>query len=139
MNRLFELRDEARHQFAQTARIDADKVERNEEDELVERLQKAIAQNMGNADYTVDQLARDVAMSRASLYKKTSVMLGITPNDFLRNMRLKRAAELLTQTNEPVGQVALAVGFQTARYFSQCFRQMFGMTLTEYRTGKRNA
>ena len=135
VNQLFELRDKAQHQFAQTAHIDTEKIAGSEEQELVQRLHKAIADNMDNVDYTVDQLARDVAMSRASLYKKTSVMLGITPNDFLRNMRLKHAARLLAETEIPVSQVSLAVGFQTPRYFSQCFRQMFGMTPTEYRSG----
>jgi len=62
-------------------------------------------------------------------------MLGITPNEFLRNVRLKHAARLLAETGEPVNQISLMVGFQTPRYFSQCFRQMFGVTPSEYRSG----
>ena len=136
VNRLFELRDEARHQFAQSVNIVPEIISTNKEEEaLVEKLLKAIEQNMDNADYTVDQMASDIAISRASLYKKTQQMLGITPNEFLRNVRLKHAARLLAETNEPVNQISLKVGFQTSRYFSQCFRQMFGMTPTEYRTG----
>ena len=96
-------------------------------------------ENMDNIDYTVDQMASDIAMSRANLYKKTQQMLGITPNEFLRNVRLKHAASLLEQTDMPVNQVSLTVGFQTARYFSQCFRQMFGVTPTEYRNGETSA
>ena len=60
-------------------------------------------------------------------------MLGITPNNFLRNVRIKHAARLLAETDMPVNQVALMVGFQTPRYFSQCFRQMFGVNPIEYR------
>lgn len=135
VNRLFELRDEARHQFAQTVSIDPHKIAADKDEEaIVERMLKAIGQNMDNLDYTVDQLARDVGMSRASLYKKTQQMLGLTPNDFLRSVRLKEAARLLTDTQQPVSQVSLMVGFQTARYFSQCFKQMFGMTPSEYRS-----
>ena len=74
-------------------------------------------------------------MSRASLYKKMQTMLGITPNEFLRNVRLKHAAKLLAESEIPVNQVALMVGFQTPRYFSQCFRQLFGVLPTEYRNG----
>lgn len=136
VNRLFELRDEAGHQFAQSASIVPEKISADKEEEaLVEKLLKAIGQNMDNTDYTVDQLASDVAMSRASLYKKTQQMLGITPNEFLRNVRLKHAARLLAETGEPVNQISLMVGFQTPRYFSQCFRQMFGVTPSEYRSG----
>ena len=136
VNRLFELREEARHQFAQSVNIVPEKISANKEEELlVEKLLKAIAQNMDNLDYTVDQMASDVAMSRASFYKKMQAMLGITPNEFLRNVRLKHAARLLAETSEPVNQISLMVGFQTSRYFSQCFRQLFGMTPTEYRSG----
>ena len=66
-------------------------------------------------------------------------MLGITPNDFLRNVRLKHAARLLVETDEPVNKISLMVGFQTSRYFSQCFRQTFGMTPSEYRSAERQA
>ena len=139
INRLFELRDEARHQFAQSVSIVPEKISTNKEEEkLVEKLLKSIGENMDKIDYTVDQMASDIAMSRANLYKKTQQMLGITPNEFLRNVRLKHAASLLEQTDMPVNQISLTVGFQTTRYFSQCFRQMFGVTPTEYRNGEAN-
>jgi AraC-like DNA-binding protein len=131
---LFELRDEARHQFAQSVSIDPEKITINKEEEmLVTRLMKAIEKNLDNVDYTIDQLAQDAGMSRTDLYRKTQQMLGITPNNFLRNVRIKHAARLLAETDMPVNQVALMVGFQTPRYFSQCFRQMFGVNPIEYR------
>lgn len=137
INRLFELRDEARRQFALSADIDPDKVASlSEDEELATRMMNAITKNIGNPDYTVDMLASDVAMSRASLYKKSSTMLGITPNDFLRNVRLKQAESLLSDTSMPIAEVAERVGFSTPRYFSQCFRQMYGVTPSEYREGK---
>lgn len=139
VNQLFELRDAARHQFARSVNIEPEKITANKEEEkLVEKMMKAIAQHMDDIDYTIDQLASDVGMSRASLYKKMQQMLGITPNDFLRNVRLKHAARLLAETSYPVNQVSLMVGFQTSRYFSQCFRQLFGVTPTEYRQGRIN-
>ena len=140
VNHLFELRQEARHQFAQSANVEPDKIATNSaEEQLVTKMLEAIGQNMDNCDYTVEQLAGDVGMSRANLYKKMQQLLGITPNDFLRNVRLKHAAQLLAETAEPVNQISLMVGFQTSRYFSHCFRQMFGVTPTEYRTGARAA
>lgn len=134
VNQLFELREEARHQFAQAVNVNPRKIAASHEEEvLVEKMLKAIGQNMDNCDYTVDCLALDVGMSRASLYKKMQVLLGITPNDFLRNVRLKHAAKLLLETNEPVNQISLQIGFQTTRYFSQCFRSLFGTTPSEFR------
>jgi len=138
VNHLFELRDAARRQFAQSVSVEPEKIAANkEEEELVEKMLKAIGEHMDDTDYTVDLLAGDIGMSRASLYKKTQQMLGITPNDFLRNVRLKHAARLLAETSHPVNQVSLMVGFQTSRYFSQCFRQMFAVTPTEYRQGRQ--
>lgn len=140
VNDLFELREQAHHQFAQAAEVNPERLAVSEqEQQLIERIQKAVAENIANTDYNVELLARDVAMSRANLYKKLQNALGITPNDFMRNVRLKRAAELLDKTATPVNQIALMVGFQTPRYFSQCFRAVFGLTPTEYREGKGKA
>lgn len=137
INRLFELRDEARRQFALSADIDTDKIASlSDDEELATRMMNAIIKNISNSDYTVDMLASDVAMSRASLYKKSSTMLGITPNDFMRNVRLKQAETLLSDSSMPISVVAERVGFSTSRYFSQCFRQMYGLTPSEYREGK---
>lgn len=138
VNRLFELREKARHQFAENVNIDPGKISINKEEvELVSRLMKAIEKNMDNTDYTVDQLASDMALSRSNLYRRTQSMLGITPNDFLRNVRLKHAAHLLSNTDMPINQIALSVGFQSPRYFSQYFNKMFGVTPSEYREPKK--
>ena len=136
VNHLFELREQARHQFAKNVNIDPRKIGINkEEEELADRLMKAIENNMDNTDYTVDQLASDVALSRSNLYRRTQAMLGITPNDFLRNVRLKNAARLLGETDIPVNQVSLQCGFASPRYFAQYFKKMFGVTPSEYRNG----
>lgn len=140
INELFELRENARHRFAQAVEIDPERLATSSEDEqLIERMLKVIGENMSNTDYSVDLLARDIGMSRANLYKKMHTILGVTPNDFIRNVRLKHAAELLIKSQVPVNQLSLMVGFQTPRYFSQCFRKMFGVTPTEYREGKSTA
>lgn len=139
VNRLFEIRGEARRQFAHSVNIDPKKIAATKEEEaLMQRILGCIDSNMSNTEYTVDQLAKDVGMSRATFYKKMQCMLGITPNDFLRNVRLKHAAQLLADSDYTVGEVALMVGFLTPRYFSQCFKKMFGVLPSEYggRTSK---
>ncbi len=101
VNRLFELREEARHQFAESANIAPDKITINaEEEKMVSKMLKAIEAHIDDEQYNADQLARDIAMSRASLYKKMQTILGITPTDFIRNVRLKRAAQLLADTHQ---------------------------------------
>ena len=134
VNRLFERREEARHQFAESVKIDPHKIGINEEEEqLIEQMVKYIDEHIENPDYNVDMLARDVAMSRSSLYTKMNNMLGITPSDFIRNVRLKYAAELLTESNIPINEVCLKVGFNSQRTFSSNFKKMFGILPSEYR------
>ncbi len=147
VNKLFELREEALRQFAQNAGVEVGKVtdpsaavktdDAERVDKMVERIMKYIGKNMDNPDYTVEHLARDIGMSRANLYKRMQAGLGITPNEFMRNVRLKRAAQLLAETSIEPSRVGRLVGFQTPRYFNQCFVRLFGVTPKEYREGKK--
>lgn len=135
VNQLFELREEARHQFAENANIDPTKIGINPEEEaLVDALLKAIEKHIQDCEYGVEQLAADVSMSRSKLYDKMRNMLGITPADFMRNVRLKRAAQLLSDNPSlSVNEVSTRVGFGTARNFSTQFKKMFGVLPSEYK------
>ena len=138
VNLLFELREEARHQFAQNTHIDPKTIGINPDEEaLVSKLVTAIEANITNEDYNVDQLASDVAMSRSKLYDKMRNMLGITPADFIRNVRLKHAAQLLTEDSTlTIAEISERVGFATSRNFSTQFKKMFGVLPSEYREPK---
>ncbi|MGN0233742.1 MAG: helix-turn-helix domain-containing protein [Bacteroidaceae bacterium] len=139
VNRLFELREQARHQFVENVRVDVSKIGVNSEEEaLVRQLLKAIENNLDNTEYSVEQLARDVALGRTNLYKRMQTMLGITPNDFIRSIRLKRAATLLSDTNLSIVEISERIGFNTPRYFSSSFKAMFGITPSEYRAGEKS-
>ena len=139
VNLLFELRDAARQQFAENVKVDAAKITvGTEEEALVKKLMKTIEQHLGDTDYTVDQLALDVGIGRTNLYQQMRTMLGITPNDFMRNVRLKRAAELLANTQTPVADIAMQVGYATPRIFSAAFKKLFGVTPRDYRNGTDN-
>ena len=135
VNRLFELREEARHEFAENTNIDPQKITVNsEEEQLAEQMLKAIETRLSDADYGVDQLAQDVCMSRSALYTKLRNMLGISPADFIRNVRLKHAAQLLSDTDLAIGEIADRVGYNTHKAFSANFKKMFGVLPSEYRS-----
>lgn len=137
INRLFELREKARHQFAKNVSIDPAKVAVNiEEEKLMKDLLNAVEAHIDDEGYNVDLLARDVAMSRTNLYNKLQIMLGITPADFIRNVRLKRAAQILASTPLSINEVATRVGFVTPRNFSSQFKKMFGVLPSEYKNGE---
>ncbi len=135
VNHLFELREEARHQFAENTQINPEKIAINaEEEKLMSRLLAAVEEHLDDTEYNVDQLARDVALSRTSLYIKLRNMLGISPADFIRNVRLKRAAQLLAASAASVSEISERVGFATPRNFSVSFKKMFGVLPSEYKT-----
>lgn len=138
VNQLFEMREEARHQFADNTNVDPKKIGVNPEEEiLVAKLLKAIEAHIDDEDYGVEQLASDVALSRTNLYGKLRNMLGISPADFIRNVRLKRAAQLLTDNPTlSINEVAARVGFSTPRNFSTQFKKMFGVLPSDYRSSK---
>lgn len=100
-----------------------------------EFLKKAVAsveRNIDNSDYSVERLSRDLCMSRMNLYRKLQSLTGQKPNEFIRSIRLKRAARLLVETGLSVVEIAEKVGFSTPSYFTKCFKDMFGVLPTQY-------
>lgn len=138
VNQLFELRENARHQFAESTEIDPRKISASEDEErLMAKMLDAIDAHMEDSDFGVDQLAVEVCMSRSALYAKLRSMLGITPSDFIRNVRLKHAAQLLTNTQLPIGDIAIRIGYSTSKTFSSNFKRAFGVLPSEYRNPQR--
>lgn len=135
VNRLFELRDQARHQFAESTHIDPRKISvGSEEERLTEQMLRAIETHINDTAYGANQLAADVCMSRSALYSKLRVMLGITPSEFIRSVRLKHAAELLSDTQLPINEIAERTGYGTHKAFAANFKKMFGVLPSEYRS-----
>lgn len=103
---------------------------------FLERVHKLIEENIDNADFDVDSLARSLGMSAPVLYKKIKAVAGMSVNDFVKSFRLKRAAQMLEQGGYTVYEVAYSVGFANRRYFSQEFKKYFGKTPREFAGNK---
>lgn len=101
-------------------------------DNLLEMMEK----NMDNGDLVVDDLVREAAVSRSVFFKKLKTLTGMAPIEFIREMRVKRAAQLIETGNYSMTQIAYMVGINDPRYFSKCFKQYYGMTPTEYKETK---
>lgn len=94
--------------------------------ELVNQIKTTIEQRMGEADFCIDALADALHMSRSNFYRKLKALAGMAPNDYLKVVRLNRAAELLRQGNR-VSDIYVEVGFSSASYFTKCFKEHFGI------------
>jgi DNA-binding response OmpR family regulator len=98
-------------------------------------LQKALVimeENMANPHFDVEAFSREIGMSRAHLNRKLTALVDQSPNEFIRVMRLKRAAQLLQRQKYNVGEVAFMVGFSNPNYFTKCFRDYYGVAPSEY-------
>ena len=94
----------------------------------------AVEQEMGNAAFDVEQFAAALHLSRIQLYRKLKALTDQSPTDFVRTLRLRRAAQLLTAHAGNVADVAYQVGFNNLSYFSKCFRDQFECPPSEYAT-----
>lgn len=113
-------------------RIDAPEMKGNGEI-LLERIQKVINKNIDDAQFNVERLADEVGVSRAQLHRKMKELLGLTPSDYIRNIRLSRACELLKRPDIEVTQVAYQIGFASQPHFSSHFKKYTGFSPSEFR------
>ncbi|HEY4415118.1 MAG TPA: helix-turn-helix domain-containing protein [Verrucomicrobiae bacterium] len=105
----------------------------NQADALfLQRIIGVIEQNMSDFEFDVDALARNVAVSRRQLFRKLKAVLNTTPKALIRSVRLKRAAQLLTESNLTVTEITFAVGFLDVKHFRTLFKEQFGALPSEY-------
>ena len=105
----------------------------NQEPELILQVRALIEQHLGDGEYGVAQLARDLCMERTGLYKKLTALTDTTPVAFIRSIRLRRAAALLQEGKFTVNEIAERTGFSSPSYFTKCFKKEFGVLPSEYR------
>lgn len=101
---------------------------------LMERVMKIITTYIDDPRLNVEKLSQEVGISRAHLHRKLKDMIGMTPSDFIRNIRLRRACELLQKSDIEVTQVAYTLGFTSQSHFSTAFKNFTGFSPTEYRS-----
>lgn len=103
------------------------------QDETMRRLMSYIDANIGNPDIRLADMASAAAVSVSGLNRKTSVMLGMTPAELLKQARLKKATDMLRNSSLQINDIAFSCGFTDPKYFSKCFKAKTGYSPTEYR------
>ena len=107
------------------------------DDKLLERVMAVINRNISNSELSVDAVAEEVGISRVHLHRKMKELTGQTPHDFIRNIRLKQAANLLANQNMNITEVMYACGFNNAASFSTIFKKFYGMSPREYMSERK--
>ena len=91
-----------------------------------------VENNLSDRLFGVEQMARELGMSRTNLHRKLKVITGFPPSELIRNIRLRRAAQLLMNQSDSIAQISFTVGFEDHSYFSKSFKKQFGVTPSEY-------
>ena len=108
------------------------------DDRLMNRIVRIVNDHLGDPDLTVEQVAAEAGISRVHLHRKLKELTGQTSRDFIRNLRLRKAAEMLAEKKYAISELADAVGFQSASSFATSFKDLFGVSPTEYGQQKKN-
>ena len=126
-------RDTMRGKFSGGARYDYDEVKvSSPSGHLMDRVMEVIKQNLDNSEFGVEDLSREVGMSRVHMNRRLKETLGISPSSLIKSTRMKQAAYLLVHDKVNISEVAYRVGFSTPSYFSNSFRSYFGLSPKEF-------
>ena len=102
------------------------------DDIFLHKLNDYLEENLSNEALSVEMLADTMGMSTSSLYRKVKGLSGLSPNDFIRIARLKKAILLMQNGENRISEIAFQVGFSSPAYFSTCFQKQYGKTPSEY-------
>ena len=102
-------------------------------DAFLARLLDVMERQLDNNTLTVDELVEEMGMGRTVFFNKLKSLTGLSPVEFIREMRIKRAAQLLEERQYNITEVTYMVGMNDSRYFAKCFKNTYGVTPSEYR------
>ena len=103
------------------------------EQDFLRKLNELIEVNIDKSLYTVEDLAKDLNISRIQLYRKVKAILGISISDHINNIRLEKAKELLLNSNQNISEIAYSVGFSSPNYFSTSFKNKYGVSPKDFK------
>jgi signal transduction histidine kinase/DNA-binding response OmpR family regulator len=130
---LIQLRQTLRERFGRAVILKPSEMSVSSVDEIfLDKVLAAVEAHLDEEDFGVEELGREVGMSRSQIHRKLRALTNQTPTLLIRSIRLERGAELLRQKAGSVAEIAYRVGFGSQAYFTKCFRERFGSTPTEY-------
>ncbi|MEG0647158.1 MAG: response regulator, partial [Bacteroides sp.] len=139
INNLLENRMKLRQNFANNPYIATNSMAQNKADEdFLNKLTEKVKQNLDNENFNIDNLAEEMNMSRTSLHRKIKGITELTPGDFIRIIRLKKAAELLMEGEYRINEICMLVGIHSLSYFSKSFQKQFGVLPKDFAKNRGN-
>ncbi len=128
IEKLIQNREQVRKRFSNLATVELDDISTGmgeKDDQFFGKITQCIQDHLSESEFSADDIAREVGLSKASLYKKVKAITNLTPHGLIKQYRLKKAADLLKLTNMSVSEVIDQTGFNSRSYFYKSFNEMF--------------
>ena len=126
-------RERLKSKFEQTLRLAPSKIMvQSPEEMFIKKALEVVDKNLSNSEFTVEAFQREVGMSRMQLHRKLKALTHFSASEFIRDIRLQRAADLLPKNGLTVSEVAYTCGFNSVSYFTQCFKKKFGVSPSKH-------
>lgn len=133
VQKLIEQRQKLRKRFTNNLNIEPKDIAVTSVDEkFISRAMEIIERNISNSEFEVRQFQEEMYMSRMQLFRKTKALTNQTPGEFIRTIRLKRAASLMKKNFGNIAQITFEVGFNNPSYFAKCFKELYGVLPSDY-------
>jgi DNA-binding response OmpR family regulator len=137
INNLIDQRRKLRERFSREVTLQPKDIAITSADEkFLNRTIEIIEKNMGDGEFDVASLKEEIGLSNMQLFRKIKALTDQAPGDFIRTIRLKRAAALMEKKFGNIAEITYEVGFNNLSYFAKCFREMYGMSPSEYMKDK---
>lgn len=133
LGNLLKKREKQQKTYASTPLSDLHSAVHNKlDEEFMKKCTDIILNNIEDSEFSVSTLAQELGMSRTSVFTKIKGIIGMTPNDFIKITRLKKACRMMIESEYRVTEIGFLVGFSSSSYFAKCFQKQFGMLPTEF-------
>lgn len=138
-NLLMKLKEKRNHFIIQAKEVKAEDIEIASEDEqFLKKAVRFVENNLDNAEYNVEALSADMALNRSHFYRRLRTISGQSPTEFIRTIRLRRAAQLLGESGMTISEITFLCGFNSPAFFRKYFKEAYGMTPSEYKAKLAN-
>lgn len=132
IDNLLRIRERLKQKFYTSIDTSKIEVDHSADTLFLQRATEIVSENMSEPSFTIDELCSELAVSRPVFFRRIKALTGFAPHDFIRNIRLKKAAELLLTRKHTINEISFLTGFADAKYFSTSFKKMFGTSPSEY-------
>jgi len=133
INNIMTKRSMLRDKYKNTVSLEPSEITVTSVDErFLKKAMGIVEDHMMNTEFSVEMLVTEMGMSRSNLYLKLKEITGLSSSEFIRSVRLKRAVQLIKKSDFSIKEIMYMTGFNTASYFSKCFKKQYGMVPSEY-------